>query len=142
MKKLLLILLLLLNVTVMASAKGLSAEQKIYASVLGALYGESRVKLWCDDEKKAEMLSLLNNIALTKDKSDADILFVFHSLDLESDKPKFVGSYALLKHYKNDVIGGFYWQKGRPNLLFLRSNLKKQHLEVGAALEKFVEDSF
>jgi len=142
MKKLLLVLFLMININLMASNHYVTAEEKIYTSVLQALYGNKNLKIWCDDKMKSDIFSHIAHVSLTKNPQNADILFVFHSFDIVSKKPKFVGSYALLKHYRSEAIGGFYWQKGRPNLLFLRANLSKAHLMLSKALQKYIEDSF
>ncbi len=125
------------------SASTISAEEKIYASVLHALFpAKENIVVWSDDPKKEQIFSSISHVIVTDTKERADILFLFHTFHIKSKKPKFVGSYVLLKHYKDDAIGGFYWQKGRPNLLFLRKNLLKQGLRVENSLQKYVEDSF
>jgi len=139
--KYILIFTLFLGVSLTAST--ISAEEKIYTSVLHALFPQKRqVRIWTDDKVKQALLKNIKGSMLVKSKKDADILFLYHTSNIKIDKPKFVGSYALLKHYKKDVIGGFYWQKGRPNLLFLKKNLVKNGLFVHGSLEKYVEDSF
>lgn len=124
-------------------ASNISAEEKIYTSILKALFpNNGKVIVWTDDNTKDAIFSHIKNSYVTQKREKANILFIFHTLNIDSKKPKFVGSYPLLKHYKKDAIGGFYWQKGRPNLIFLQENLKRKGLHVNGTLKHYVEDSF
>jgi len=137
--KYLIAILLITAINLTASIE--SVEQKIYASVLKALYGEDKkVTVWTDDQEKRVVFYHIHNVNIVKDPQKADILFVYHNMDINSDKPIFVGSYRLLKYYQNKAIGGFYWQKGRPNLLFLRSNLKKFGMHVDKTLQQYIAE--
>ena len=137
--KYLIVILLISAINLTASIE--SVEQKIYASVLKALYGnDKRVAVWTDDQEKRVVLYHINNVKVVKDPQKADILFVYHNMDINSKKPIFVGSYRLLKHYKDQAIGGFYWQKGRPNLLFLGPNLQKLGMHVDKTLKQYIDE--
>jgi len=132
---------LLVIVAINLSASIVSVEQKIYASVLKALYGKDKtVLVWTDDQEKRLVFYHIANVKIVKDPQNADILFVYHNMDINTDKPIFVGSYRLLKHYKDKAIGGFYWQKGRPNLLFLGPNLQKLGMHVDKTLKQYIDE--
>lgn len=37
------------------------------------------------------------------------------------------------------VIGAFFWQKGRPNILFYRNRLKAREIDLGRDFDKYIE---
>ncbi|BCD59642.1 MULTISPECIES: hypothetical protein [unclassified Nitratiruptor] len=139
MKKITLIFLLICSV----SASIFQIEQKIYSTVLHALFPHKYIiKIWTDDEKKKSLFHTLPlNVRLVEEPNEADILFVYHKPDIKTEKMIFAGSYHLLKIYRKQAIGGFYWQKGRPNLIFLKNNIHKYKIELPKELQKYLEDS-
>ena len=44
-------------------------------------------------------------------------------------------------HLKNkNVIGAFFWQKGRPNILFYKKHLKKNSIKLDSSFDKYIEN--
>jgi len=140
MKKIALIYFLFtLSFSVELFAFSISAESKIYSNVLHGLSVQKEIKIWTDDKSKEEQFAKIQNVICVEKKEDAEILLLFHTLNIKSSKLIFVGSYTLLKHYKQEVLGGFYWQKGRPNLLFLKENLEKHGLVLPQNLTDYID---
>jgi len=42
-------------------------------------------------------------------------------------------------YYKKDIVGGFYWQKGRPNILFLKDNIDKYNIKLPSSMKQYIE---
>lgn len=43
-------------------------------------------------------------------------------------------------HLKNtNVVGAFFWQKGRPNILFYQQRLDKHHIKLNPSFDKYIE---
>jgi len=40
------------------------------------------------------------------------------------------------------VVGGFFWQKGRPNIIFLERRIKALHIQLPQDLQEFVDEAF
>ena len=137
MKKIIL-LLLLINTFLVASSS--DVEAKIYNSILSAIFPtKSNIRVWVDQESKKNILNQIEKVQLVETPADADICLVLESKHLKTKKLMFVGSYSLLKHYKESTIGGFFWQKGRPNIMFLGTNLKKHHIELPTKFDRYIE---
>ena len=119
-------------------------EKDIYTTILRALFpNKAIISIWTDSKEKKELLQKIPFVQVTSPK-DADILFVYNESDMQTlpgKKIVFVGNYSLLKKYKNRVIGGFFWQKGRPNIIFLRHNLQKFSLHLPQEFDKYIEDT-
>lgn len=44
---------------------------------------------------------------------------------------------TFLKH--PEIIGAFFWQKGRPNIIFGRERLEKRQLKLDASFDRYIE---
>ena len=137
--KALYILLIFLSSVVSASSS--AVEAKIYNSIFSAIFPEKPiVRVWVDERAKREILAKVKNIKLVSFQKDADICLVLKSKDIDTEKLTFVGSYTLLKYYKESTIGGFFWQKGRPNILFLKRNLEKHDIQLPKKFSRYIEN--
>ena len=137
MKKILLLLLIPFSLF----AYDTQYELKIYATLLHNFFPTKQsIKVWIDDTQKEEMLLSLPIVKTVKNIKNADILIVKKDRKLPKKKLIFAINYLIFKYYKKNAIGGFYWKKGRPNILFLRQNLSKHHIRLPAKFDEFVED--
>jgi len=134
------ILLFIFTISLFASEQ--SAEKRVYASILKALFPEKTiVKVWSDKSEKGALFSKLDGVRVVAQKKDADILMIFGPEDIENcDKMIFANGYLVFRRSKGKAIGGFYWQKGRANLTFIKKNLEKEGIRLPKSLEKYVED--
>lgn len=135
------VLLFLINIIVFASQA--DVEFKIYTTIINSLFpNKNIVYVWCDSND-LNFLDKSQKIVIIPDIKKADILIISHQLSQpEIDKIIFTRDYKLLKKYKENAVGGFYWQKGRPNILFLKRNLQKFHLELPKTFKDYIEDEF
>lgn len=133
------IVLLLLGVALFASIEG-----DIYTIIVRALFPRRyEVKIWVDDKNKLAVFHEIPHSHLVPSPKSADIVFLFHkeaNLTIPAHTLVFVGSYPLLLRYKKRAIGGFFWQKGRPNIIFLRTNLQEHNITLPANLHQYIED--
>jgi len=71
---------------------------------------------------------------------DSDMISSLIEMCRTKDIPIFVEKYYLLKKFPDKIIGGFFWRKGRPNIIFFRQNLYKFGLHPTKELEPYIED--
>ncbi len=138
------IIFLLLALTIVSWASALQTQREIYKTILSAIFpNKHTVYIWLDDPSKRDIFSKLRNIKIVTNRENADILIVYHTFDINAtDKKIFADGYLVFKHYKEKIIGGFYWQKGRPNLVFIRKNLEDFNITLPKNLKEFIEDNF
>ncbi|MEA2100001.1 MAG: hypothetical protein U9P72_07715 [Campylobacterota bacterium] len=138
MKKLIILILLAANIIASTS----DVELKIYKNILSSIFPNKKaIKVWSDNSKKKKLFDKIDKVEIVSNQNSADILILYKQKPQTSDKIVFIGTYRLLKKYHKEAIGGFYWQKGRPNLLFLRKNLNSHNIHLSKDLEKFIEDN-
>jgi len=137
------ILFLLLFLPLLLSASKQEYELKILSTIADALFPNTKVvKVWTDTQKSTLFLEKMKKIQIVSTIAEAEILLLTKENDIKSKKMKFVTSYKLLKRYKNTTLGGFYWKKGRPNILFIRKNLIKYKRKLPKSMLKYIEDEF
>jgi len=81
------------------------------------------------------------NIKIVKkcEKADLVILSTTKNIPKEcADKILFGTRYSHLKNF--NVIGAFFWQKGRPNILFYKKRLEKQNIKLNSSFDKYIEN--
>jgi len=138
MKKLFIFLLFL---PLLLSASQQEYEIKILSAITDALFPNTQVvKVWTDTPKSILFLKNIQKMKLVSSIEEAEVLFLTKNNDIESKKMKFVTSYQLLKRYKSSTLGGFYWKKGRPNILFIKDNLIKYNKMLPESMSKYIED--
>jgi hypothetical protein len=119
----------------------IEVEKQIYKQILYGIFPyKETIYVWYDENM--EFLKTISKVHIVQDINSADILILAHPIKEEKidNKVVFVQSYHLLKQYSSFAIGGFYWQKGRPNLLFLKENLEKFNIRLDKTLERYIED--
>lgn len=139
MKKVLLILFILFS---FSSASDLKTEQKIYKLIIHTLLPNKQTyKVWSDTKHNRELLATTPHVILVNSPKDADFLLLNNDNNLTNTKAIiFVTDFQLLEKMKNSAVGGFFWQKGRPNILFLRKNLQKYKISLPESMQEFIEE--
>jgi len=134
------IFLLLLTPLVLFSSD-LKTEQKIYKLIIHSLLPDKKdIKVWSDTSSKEDLLKGIEDIIYVTSPSEADFVLLSKDKKIDKDIIKFVTNIQLLEDHQNSVVGGFFWQKGRPNILFLRQNLKKHDITLPESMQSYIED--
>ena len=115
-------------------------ELKLYEKVLPLLFSEDSLKVYGDSEAK-EILDESKILVLTRSCNDATLLIGKNFDDLESsckNKPIFATSYRAFTDLESS-FGAFYWRKGRPQIKFNSSNIKKFNLFLPNNLQRYAQ---
>jgi len=137
LKNILLILLLVSNVLF---ASDTQLESAIFNKILKAVTAKEHPKVYIYTQNEA-LEKYPAAFVLVKHCKDADVVVLSTLKNMpEACKGKilFGTRYAHLRNPQ--VIGAFFWQKGRPNILFYRDRLAKNHIKLDASFEKYIED--
>lgn len=74
------------------------------------------------------------------DCSNADLVILSSTKEIPKeckDKILFGTRYSHLKN--TQVIGAFFWQKGRPNILFYKKRLDEKNIKLNSSFDKYIE---
>jgi len=116
---------------------------KIVVTLLKELAG-NEYRVWVDTEIEKELI-IINQKGLNTIEhcEDASILLLYRNEPISNkckNKILFVLDYSLLDKYTN-AVGAFYWKKGRPNIVFIRSRLEHNKIKLSKSYDKYIEDS-
>ena len=79
------------------------------------------------------------NIVTDCEKADLVILSTTTNIPKECEGKILFGS--RYSHMKNPhVIGSFFWQKGRPNILFYSKRLKEHNINLDSNFDRYIEE--
>lgn len=80
------------------------------------------------------------NLQIIKDCKKADLLIVSTMDKIPKECQQKIIFGTRYSHLKNsNVVGAFFWQKGRPNILFYEKRLKKKNIKLAPSFEKYIE---
>ncbi len=135
-------LLLILTAAILLFASPTDKERNIYRTILNAIFPDKTViRVWIDNPKKRKIFENIARVEVVENNKEADILILYHTFDVPVDnKIVFADGYLVFEHFKNRLVGGFYWQKGRPNLVFIKKNLKDHNISLPPSLKEYIED--
>lgn len=123
---------------------------KIYHHVFAALIRKSTIHVFTNDEEYKRVFALSKRMTLEEDIQNADIALITNNAALraalmqkKSIRKKniilFATDYHLLKR-SEDIVGAFYWRKGRSQLLFIQKRLDKKGIGLPAEFKQFTVD--
>ena len=125
---------------------------KMYHGIFSALSTKNTIFVYTTDKEYIEVFSHSKRIFLTNKPEKADIALITDKTSLKSivyrlkekrngsKKPiLFVTDYHFLK-MSNDIVGAFYWRKGRSQLLFIKKRLKEYNIRLPEAYQNYTID--
>lgn len=125
---------------------------KMYHKLLFSLSPKAIVSVYVDDDEYRKVFSFSKRIQLINEPENADIVLITNESTLYSilenpilqnsiyKKPiLFATDYRFLKR-SDDIIGAFYWRKGRSQLLFIKDRLDRHHILLPREYKDFLVD--
>ncbi len=132
------ILLLLLLTTLFASDAKLASS--IYERISKALSGVNEPKVYLHGEIEALLRYPLANPVKSCIEADVIITTTMQSLPIEChEKTIFANSYRLLRS-SPQIVGAFFWSKGRPNIVFYKERLDRHGITLSDEYERYIEE--
>lgn len=130
---------ILLSVTLCAHESTIAA--KIIDKAVVSLFDGRIINAWGETDEQKEIIRQSSKMEPVNDPRNAHFLIIAGKIPsgLSTQNILFTTEYELLAKDER-FIGAFFWQKGRPNLLFLRSRLQKANLSLGHEFDKYIED--
>jgi hypothetical protein len=112
-----------------------SAESKIIKLVFDSLFQKEIISVFVNTDDKSKII-IEAGFELAISCSKADIIYATEIQKACPQKATFTDNYETFKDNIN-VIGAFYWSKGRPNIMFDSNRLKKFNLVLPESLKKY-----
>ena len=125
---------------------------KVYDEIFPTLIHKSVIGVYTDNQEYKDIFKHSKKLILESDPLKADIVFMtertrlltilqdkFLTLKTKKKPIIFVTDYRLMK-YSLDIVGAFYWRKGRSQLLFIDNRLKDHNITLPKKYESFTVD--
>ena len=120
-------------------ANDIELESAIFNKVLTAVTAKERPKVYIYQHNDA-LEKYPGKLQLVKDCKDADIVLVSTLKNLPKECAGKILFGTRYSHLQNpQVVGAFFWQKGRPNILFYKYRLEEKDIKLDKSFEKYVE---
>jgi len=115
-------------------------EAQILSSIAHSLVHKKSVSVCIDDKNFKGIQKYEKNLKLVS-CNKADIVFISKNDDIDKKYKThlvFSTSYYLYKHSPL-IVGAFFWQKGRPNIIFREKQLVHLGINLPKNFKKYVE---
>ena len=125
----------------------------MYHGIFSAFSPNGSVKVYTHDKECKEVFKHSKKIILSDKLEESDIALitdertlqiVLYRLKVNKNLHKkpilFVTNYHFLK-VSEDILGAFYWRKGRSQLLFIRKRLEQQNITLPQEYQNFIIDT-
>lgn len=124
----------------MAYAFDTGMAAKIYERLFHAVVQKEHITVYTVDEEYIEVVHLSPALELTTKLANADIALITHKKDLPSTTYPLVFT-TDLRIYKEhpSAIGIFYWEHGRPKIIFSKERLKKFKITLSPEWSKYIK---
>ena len=134
------LILFFLTTIIQAKDKDLRLESTIYYALIKELTHSQRPKIYLADNVLS-IQKFSSRFNLVKNCENANIIIVTHIKNIDSeckDKILFGTKYQTLDN--KSVVGAFFWQKGRPNILFYQTRLTKYGIQLSKHFTKYIDN--
>ena len=139
------ILIFLLISTWQLSAWDKESTVKLYHHLFHEMTKHETIKLYIENQEYATVFKEAEHFLLVDKAEDADIILITSKSEIERLKDKtlskhtvlFTTRYRLLKSYDN-IVGAFYWRKGRSQLVFIKERLENHQIKLPQNYTKFI----
>lgn len=125
---------------------------KMYHSIFAALSPKASIAVYTNDKEYRDVFSHSKRIFVSNKFEETDIVLITEesalinilykvSADTNNGKKPiiFVTDYHFLK-ISDDIVGAFYWRKGRSQLLFINNRLKQHDITLPNEYQNFMVD--
>lgn len=125
----------------------LNASEKEYAAKiiknLVEVIDKPKTSVWIDQDGSELIGSAgLKQLSIVETCKQAKVLILSNGKGIPKsciDKPILVLDYELLVKHSN-AVSAFFWQKGRPNIVFIKKRLEKYSISLPSTYDKYVEE--
>ena len=116
-----------------------SAAAKIYEKVFQGFIEKPTISVYVENHEFDDMFKYSQVLERVYSPDIADVSIVTKKSEMPRgrDIVMFTTDLQLLKTYSN-IVGAFYWDHGRPKIIFLDSRLKRLNIEVSPYFTKYV----
>jgi hypothetical protein len=123
--------------------KEVELEAKIISNIAHASTS-NKIHLFIPEISQNEKEIYANFFTLVNNCNEANFVFVKKQLNIdaicqEKEKLFFTNNYQKLLS-DSRYFGAFFWNKSRPNIVFIKQRLEDKHITLSSEYQQFIED--
>lgn len=136
-----LLLIVCITSSVYAEVSKSIIETQIIERIAASVLPKQKIVAWGETADQKNMIKQSAKMEEVQNSSNANLIIVSKNIppNLSNNSVIITTEYSLLTKDER-IIGAFFWQKGRPNLLFLRPRMQKANISLGHEFDKYIED--
>lgn len=116
----------------------IETASKIYDKLFYAVFKKENIKVYVNDDEYKKMILSSQYLKLTKEIENSEIVIITKEEEIKEIKDKIAFSIEKTFLEKNEnIIGAFYWNKGSPEIIFLKTRLEKHKIQLLESFKKY-----
>lgn len=116
----------------------IDTASKIYDKLFYAVFKKEDIKVYVNDDEYKKMVLSSQYLKLTQEIEDSDIIIITKVEEINEIKDKIAFSIDKdLLDQNTNIIGAFYWNKGNPEIIFIKDRLEKYNLNLLESFKKY-----
>jgi len=128
-----------LILTVQVLAFDTPTAAKIFNKIFNEMSMQTPIRVYCINAKYQKVIQLAKDLKLEKNVTFADIVLVDALSEIPKGKHPIIFTTNLSVFRKNThAIGAFYWEHGRPKIVFLQSRLQKHNITLSKSFQRYI----
>lgn len=116
----------------------IDTASKIYDKLFYAVFKKEDIKVYVNDDEYKKMILSSQYLKLTQKIEDSDIIIITKVEEINDIKDKV--AFSVEKEFldqNTNIIGAFYWNKGNPEIIFIKDRLEKYNLNLLESFKKY-----
>ena len=125
-----------------SSCYNMNLKIQILEHVCSGIINIDNMYIYSDDKDIQTAFKNIDKFYIVDTVKEAQIVILNKNTPILKKFPNkhiFVLNYDLLEEIPSS-FGAFFWKKGRPNIVFIKSRLNKQSLKLSKELNHYVEE--
>ncbi len=134
------LLILFINSVSYADTKS-SIETQIIDRIASSMFPSQKITVWGETAEQKYIIEKSHKLYPAENIHSARLVIVSKKVpeNIPSNAILISTEYSLLAKEPR-IVGAFFWQKGRPNILFIRERMEKANIVLGHEFDKYIED--
>ena len=118
----------------------IETASKIYDKLFYAIFKKENIKVYVNDNEYKKMILSSEYLKLTDKIEDSEIVIITKKEEIKEIKDKIAfGTEKDFLEIDANIIGAFYWNKGVPEIIFIKKKLEKNNLKLLEGFEKYAK---
>jgi hypothetical protein len=112
---------------------------KIFNKIFTAVFSKKTIFVYSSSDAYVGVVNKAENLTLTQNIMSADIVLLTNTQELvnSNNQLAFTTNLSVLREGES-VIGAFYWEYGRPKIVFVKKRLDYHHIKLAKSFEKYI----